>query len=107
MPSNFLEGRPSLTEIAGLIILRQEGSVNSGLISKIYKAKRYAQEPERVKFIKFEVSFRGDHDTYTVKFDQGKWHCDCRFFSVRGVCSHTMALEKILGPMLRGGENEP
>ncbi len=81
--------------------------MDSGLISKIYKAKRYAQEPDRVTFVKFEVMFKGDHDTYTVTFDQGQWHCSCRFFSMRGTCSHTMALEKILGIMLPGGKNEP
>ncbi|MCS7287142.1 MAG: hypothetical protein RMK30_07660 [Anaerolineae bacterium] len=81
--------------------------MDSGIISKIYKAKRYAQEPERVTFIKFEVQFRGDHSTYVVTFDQGKWHCNCRFFSLRGTCSHTMALERILRTMLPGGKNEP
>ncbi|RLC79925.1 MAG: hypothetical protein DRI61_06875 [Chloroflexi bacterium] len=74
--------------------------MDSGLISKIQKAKRYAQETERITFKRFEVSFRGDHNTYTVTFDQGRWHCECNFFAQRGLCSHTMALERVLGKML-------
>ncbi len=80
--------------------------MDSGLVSKIYKARRYAQEPERITFMRFEVRFRGDHGIHTVSFDHGKWHCDCRFFSLRGTCSHTMALEKIFGKMLHGEDNE-
>jgi hypothetical protein len=35
-----------------------------------------------------------------VKYDKGVWLCDCHFFSQRQVCSHTMALERILDGML-------
>lgn len=74
--------------------------MDSGLISKVQKARRYAQEPERITFKKFEVSFQGEHNTYTVTFDQGQWHCECNFFAQRGICSHIMALERVLGQML-------
>jgi len=74
--------------------------MDSGMISKIQKAKRYAQERERINFIEFEVAFRGDHNSYTVSYDNGQWNCGCRFFAKRGVCSHTMTLERVLGVML-------
>jgi len=74
--------------------------MDSGMIGKIQKAKRYAQERERMQFLRFTVRFRGDHDTYTVEYNDGNWHCDCNFFASRGVCSHTMALERVLGVML-------
>ena len=74
--------------------------MDSGMISKIQKAKRYAQERERINFVEFEVTFRGDHNSYTVSYDRGQWNCGCRFFAKRGVCSHTMTLERILGVML-------
>ena len=74
--------------------------MDSGMISKIQKAKRYAQERERISFVEFEVTFRGDHNSYTVSCDRGQWNCGCRFFASRGVCSHTMALERVLGVML-------
>jgi hypothetical protein len=66
--------------------------VHSSLIGKIEKAKRYAQEPDRVTLSEFAADFRGDHDNYTVSYKNKKWHCTCPFFSQRGTCSHVMAL---------------
>ena len=74
--------------------------MDSGMIGKIQKAKRYAQERERIVFERFKVTFRGDHDTYTVTYSGGHWTCGCNFFASRGVCSHTMTMELILGVML-------
>ena len=74
--------------------------MQSSLIGKIEKAKRYAQEPERVTFSELSVKFHGENNDYTVEYTEGKWHCSCGFFSSWGVCSHTMALEKILGDIL-------
>ena len=74
--------------------------MQSSLIGKIEKAKRYADEPERVTFSELSVKFRGENDDYTTEYKEGKWHCSCPFFSSWGVCSHTMALERILSNML-------
>lgn len=74
--------------------------MQSSLIGKIEKAKRYAQETERVTFAEFSVKFRGENDDYNVSYKDSKWHCSCHFFASWGLCSHTMALEKILGNML-------
>ena len=74
--------------------------MHSSLIGKIEKAKRYAQETERVTFSELSVKFRGENDDYTISYKDGQWHCSCHFFSNWGLCSHTMALEKILGDML-------
>ena len=74
--------------------------MQSSLISKIEKAKRYAQEKDRVSFSEFSLNFRGEHDNHTVNYHRGKWHCTCNFFSTYGQCSHRMAMEKILGDML-------
>ncbi len=74
--------------------------MQSSLIGKIEKAKRYSQETERVTFSGFSVEFRGQHDNYITSYRDGKWHCSCHFFSGWGLCSHTMALERILGSML-------
>jgi hypothetical protein len=85
---------------SGFWIIFQEGSMNSSLIGKIEKAKRYAEEPQRAQFQKFEVNFRGSHDVYHVSFDQGRWQCSCHFFSNYDVCSHTMAMQRMLGAMV-------
>jgi len=74
--------------------------MQSSLIGKIEKAKRYAQETERITLSEFSVEFRGDNNTYTTGYKNGKWHCSCHFFPSWGRCSHTMALEKILSNML-------
>ncbi|HEX77407.1 MAG TPA: hypothetical protein G4O03_03220 [Dehalococcoidia bacterium] len=74
--------------------------MQSSLIGKVEKARRYAQEPERVTFRELSATFRGEHDTYTVGYKSGRWQCTCRFFAGWGLCSHTMALQRLLGQML-------
>jgi hypothetical protein len=76
--------------------------MNSSMIGKIEKAHRYAREPERVRFQSFEATFRGGHDDYTVRLDDGVWTCTCHTFEshVIGTCSHVMAMQQMLGGML-------
>ncbi len=71
--------------------------MDSAMIAKISKAREYSEEPERMTLISLEVVFDGKHQTYRVGFSQGVWQCGCDFFTQRGVCSHTMAVEKVLG----------
>lgn len=71
-----------------------------GMIGKIEKAKRYAQERDRIRFEHFHATFDGENNPHTVEFKDGEWTCDCDFFLSRGVCSHTMALERVLEGML-------
>ena len=69
--------------------------MDSGMIRKIEKAKRYAQERDRIRFDGLKVTFQGANNPHTVTFEDGQWQCDCDFFQLRGRCSHTMALEYI------------
>jgi hypothetical protein len=78
--------------------------VDSGMIGKIQKAKRYAEELDRITFDQFKVTLEGDNGNHLVSYSEGQWSCDCRFFASRGVCSHTMALERVLGVMLPEAE---
>ena len=72
-----------------------------GMIGKIEKAKFYAQEPERIQFDSFAVRIEGDNgQMHAVTYDEGKWDCDCSFFETRGYCSHSMAMERVLGASL-------
>lgn len=71
-----------------------------GMIGKIEKAKRYAQERHRIHFESFTVHIDGENNDHHVKFTEGIWSCDCDFFQSRGVCSHTMAMEEVLKDML-------
>jgi len=74
--------------------------MHSSLIGKIEKAKRYAQEPDRVTLSEFSADFRGEHDNYTVTYKSGKWSCTCQFFSQWETCSHTMALQQLFSEVL-------
>ncbi|QRN82647.1 SWIM zinc finger family protein [Chloroflexota bacterium] len=74
--------------------------MDSGLIGKIEKAKRYANQRDRITFTKFTVTFEGENNDHTVTYNNGQWDCDCDFFQSRGRCSHTMALEMILEGMV-------
>lgn len=74
--------------------------MDSSFIGKIDKARRYAEEKERVSIQRFSATFHGNHNSYAVEFDSGAWRCECAFFLNRGVCSHTMALQRMLDEML-------
>jgi hypothetical protein len=70
------------------------------MIGKIEKAQRYEHEPERVSIRNLEVDFKGEHSVYQVGLKNNHWNCSCSFFSLYGTCSHVMALQRILSPML-------
>ena len=71
-----------------------------GMIGKIEKSKFYAAERERVQFQRFQATFDGENNGHTVEYDHGEWKCDCDFFVGRGVCSHSMAMERMLESMI-------
>jgi hypothetical protein len=75
---------------------RSTDKMDSGLIRKREKAKRYAEERGRIHVQAINVTFNGDNNPHTVILEKGKWRCDCDFFQTRQTCSHTMALEYIL-----------
>lgn len=75
--------------------------MHSDLIGKIEKARRYAQEPERLEISELKVNVRGDNDTtHRVTLNEGHWDCTCSFFHTWGTCAHVMAVQRLLAPML-------
>lgn len=70
------------------------------VVSDVDKARRYAEECDRITFDAFEVTFHGENSDHHTSYNRGTWNCDCSFFQSRRVCSHTMAMERILGNML-------
>ena len=74
--------------------------MHSSIIGKIDKARRYSEEKDRVSITSLKATFQGDHNAYAVYFESGSWHCECRSFLTRGMCSHTMALQRMLEEML-------
>lgn len=71
-----------------------------GMIGKIQKARLYAEEKGRIHFTDFSVKIDGENGDHTVSYAKGNWQCDCSFFQTREVCSHTMALERVLEGMI-------
>lgn len=81
--------------------------MNSSMVNKIAKAKQYAERPERVTFHELKVSFEGDNGPHEVRFSDGEWHCACDFFATWQICCHTMAMERILEPMIKVKQSIP
>ncbi len=75
--------------------------MNSSLISKIEKARKYAEEKdERLRFDSFSVRIRGDNGGHVVSLTDGVFACDCDFFIGWSSCSHVMAIERVLDGMI-------
>ena len=74
--------------------------MDTAMIGKIEKAKKYAEQPELMQFTSFSVNFEGTNNPHVVTYDRGTWKCECSFFQSRGCCSHTMALERVLDKMI-------
>lgn len=76
--------------------------MNSSRIGKIEKAQRYAHEPERLTLTSFQARFHGSHDDYDVTLSGDGWTCTCHTFQAEMVesCSHVMAVQRLLNPML-------
>ena len=74
--------------------------MHSSLIGKVEKAKVYAGERHRMRVEQLQVSFHGDNADHRVSLVDGAWTCTCDFFEGWRVCSHTMALERVLAGMV-------
>jgi hypothetical protein len=74
--------------------------MNSGLIGKIDKAKKYASERHRMHVAALQVDFDGENEKHRVALEGDAWRCSCDFFAGWGACAHTMALERVLDGMI-------
>ncbi len=74
--------------------------MHSDLIGKIEKARRYAEEPERITINEFKATFSGGNSEHKLVLKDGRWSCDCSFFANWETCAHVMAMQKLLNPML-------
>ncbi len=74
--------------------------MDSGLIGKIEKAKRYAEDRHHFQFNQFDLTFHGANNEHHVTYDNGVFACDCEFFISHRRCSHSMALEIMLKDMI-------
>jgi hypothetical protein len=70
------------------------------VVSDVEKASRYADETDRLLFNSFKVTIRGNNSDHVVSYHNGNWTCDSNSFRLRGVSSHTIAMERLLKGML-------
>ena len=91
---------PMLPEGARYEHTARPGGYDSGLIGKLDKSRRYAQEPDRLTIRTLATSFRGSNDDHDLALQDGSWRCACHYFEVNDVCAHSMAAQRILAPML-------
>src|SRR6185503_13666063 len=83
-----------------LLQVHEEEFMHSDLIGKIEKARRYAQEPERIALDDLKARFRGGNNDHTITLSDNHWSCDCSFFRMWQTCAHVMAFQRIFDPML-------
>jgi len=82
--------------------------MDPAISNKVEKARRYAQDPERVKVNSFEADFHGDNNEHHVSFDAAGWHCrDCDFFAYHGTCVHVITMQRLLCSMLPAEQRFP
>ena len=79
----------------------------SSHISRVEKARIYAEERDRVIINRLNATFRGNNSTHEVGYDAGVWYCSCRSFSTQQACSHAMALQEMLEEAFPSGAPEP
>jgi len=75
--------------------------MHSGMIGKIEKARRYAEERGRFEVEALSVTVHGNNGDHRVTLDDGHWHCECEFFQHEQACAHTMAMELLLDGTIR------
>jgi hypothetical protein len=81
--------------------------MHSDMISKIEKARRYAEEPERIQIIELQATFRGSNSNHVITLQDGQWASDDEFFRNWGTSAHIMAMQRVLEPMLPTEAREP
>lgn len=79
--------------------------MDSSMIGKIEKARRYASEGrERIRFESFRAEIKGDNDAHTMEYTHGAWNCGCHYFETHKWCSHTKTMEYLLDGMIAEAE---
>lgn len=93
----------TLERLFGPMLKRESLPYATGqnVVSDVEKSIHYAEEPDRITFITFDATFEGGHNEYHISYDHGMWDCDNPYFQSRGVCSNTMAMEKMLQGMVK------
>lgn len=70
--------------------------MHSALYGMVEKARRYADEPDRIQIEGLRASVRGDSGPHAVVLRDGRLSCDCDHFGHEGLCAHVLTVERVL-----------
>lgn len=71
------------------------------IVSDVKKSKRYSEEPDRIRFIAFTATFRGDNKDHFISYDRGQWdNPTSSYFAQHGISTHIMTMERVLRGMV-------
>jgi len=71
---------------------------------EIKNVRHYIEEPQQFPAHSFTVAVRDGDVVHQVKFNRGRWSCDCASFRGIGVCRH---IEETFRDMRNGKPNVP
>ncbi len=76
-------------------------ATGQNIVSDVKKAKRYSEEPDRIRILSFSATFTGDNRDHDISYENGVWSSSSHYFQKHGVCPYTMAMERILRGMVQ------
>jgi hypothetical protein len=76
-------------------------AAGQNVVSDVEKAKQYSEETDRIRFVSFTATFKGGHNDYSVSYEDGVWKSNNAYFQTHGLCSCTMAMERMLKGMVK------
>ena len=81
--------------------------MSSSFIGKVDKAKKYAEEKNRVSITTFKATFQGNHGTYDVSFDGGSGTANAGFSGVMRLAATPWPCSGFLTRFWPGGRKPP
>lgn len=70
--------------------------MQSTIVTKAEKARRYAQERDRLRISALEATFEAGGGNHVLRLGPEGWACDCEFAASHGVCPHAEAASRML-----------
>ncbi len=69
--------------------------MQSALHGMIDKARRYAQEPDRLSMESLTIRVRGNNSEHLVHLAGGRLTCDCDHYAHERLCAHVLTVERV------------
>ena len=69
--------------------------MQSALHGMVAKARRYSQEPDRLRLEALSARVRGDNSEHLVTLAGGRLTCDCNHYAHERLCAHVLTVERV------------